>query len=610
MRLGVLCVMTIGVSGLVAPRQAQAQDGAAIYEKNCKSCHEAAGEHRAPDRATLATTFPEHINTVLESGVMYSQGRMLDPAQRRAVAEYITGKKWGSAPTNAIPQSAYCPTGQREGWNPRKGPSWNGWGNSPTNNLRFQHEEAAGLFPEQMPQLKLKWAFGLPGDYSAVSQPIVMGGRLFLGSLASKIYSLDAKTGCIQWVFQTDAGVRSAITIAPIRGGYAAYFGDMGGNAYAVNAATGRLLWKVKVDPHPDTTITGSVKVHEGRVYVPVASREEGHGQVAEYECCTFRGSVVALAADTGKQRWKTYMIPDEPKPLRKSKAGTQFWGPSGVGIWTSPTLDLKRKRIYVTTGNVYSPPDVKTSDAVVALDLDSGKMVWTQQFTEGDIWNAGCLPKADLELVNCDADGGPDWDFPASAILIDLPGNPKRQLLVGPQKQGLVALDPDNDGRVVWKEWGEKEPFGRLMYGPGADDKGTLYVATSRAGRAGGGGMYALDGTDGRRLWRTPHPGCGDKKPCNDGAQAAVTVTSGIAFSGGIDGTMRAYSTKDGKLLWEYDAVREFTAINGVPAKGGSFSGAGPTAVGGMLYATSGYTRVGGILPGNVLLAFSVDGK
>src|SRR5688572_5312519 len=229
MRLGVLCVMTIGVSGLVAPPRAQAQDGAAIYEKNCKSCHEAAGEHRAPDRATLATTFPEHINTVLESGVMYNQGRMLDPAQRRAVAEYITGKKWGSAPAAAIPPSAYCPTAAQAAWNPRRGPSWNGWGNSPTNNARFQAEEAAGILADQVPRLKLKWAFGLPGDYSAVSQPIVMGGRLFLGSLAGKIYSLDAKSGCVHWMFQTDAGVRGAIHMAPVRGGYAAFFGDMQG---------------------------------------------------------------------------------------------------------------------------------------------------------------------------------------------------------------------------------------------------------------------------------------------------------------------------------------------------------------------------------------------
>ena len=119
---------------------------------------------------------------------------------------------------------------------------------------------------------------------------------------------------------------------------------------------------------------------------------------------------------------------------------------------------------------------------------------------------------------------------------------------------------------------------------------------------------MAALELRTGRILWRTPAPGCGDRRPCSPAQGAAVTAIPGVAFSGSVDGHLRAYSATDGKILWDYDAVREFTTVNGVMGKGGSFYSGGQAVVNGMVFATSGYSHHGGVIPGNVLLAFGVE--
>ena len=190
-----------------------------------------------------------------------------------------------------------CPGNDRLGA-VASGPAWNGWG-ADASNSRFQSAQAAGLTAEQVPQLKLKWAFGFPGVKSVLGQPSIVAGRVFLGVDTGMVYSLDAATGCLYWSFQADAGVRTAITIDARA---VAYFGDLKANAYALDASSGKMLWKVHVDDHASARITGAPKVFEGRAYVPVASGEEGAGVNPNYACCTFRGSVVALDAATGRQ--------------------------------------------------------------------------------------------------------------------------------------------------------------------------------------------------------------------------------------------------------------------------------------------------------------------
>ena len=137
-----------------------------------------------------------------------------------------------------------------------------------------------------------------------------MGGRIFVGSVARKVYSLDAKSGCIYWKIDTEFAVRTAISVGPHRRGWAGrYFGDQHGNVYAVDALTGKQLWKTSLDPHPDVHVTGAPTLADGKLYVGVSSLEEVSGADAKDECCKFRGSVSSLDAATGKVTWKSYTI-------------------------------------------------------------------------------------------------------------------------------------------------------------------------------------------------------------------------------------------------------------------------------------------------------------
>ena len=472
-------------------------------------------------------------------------------------------------------------------------PSWNGWG-AGLANTRFQPAEAAQLAAAQVPQLKLKWAFGFPGVRSVLGQPVVAGGRVFLGVDTGMVYSLDAGSGCVHWTFQADAGVRTSISIIPL----AVFFGDLKGNVYAVETSTGKLLWKVHADDHPLARITGSPQYFQGRLYVPVASGEEGAGVNPSYGCCTFRGSVVALDAATGRRIWKTYTIAEEPQPTRKTSKGVQLWAPSGGGVWNSPTIDPKRRALYVGTGDAYSEPAAKTTDAILALDLDSGKILWAAQDTDNDAWLVGCTSKTPPE--NCPKDLGPDHDFGASPILKTLPNG--RTILVAGQKSGNVwAHDPDQKGAVLWRTAlvrNTTEFGGKIVWGGAADDQAAFFGL-------GTGGIAAVQLRDGERKWFTPlepipalaqHPG----------QEGALIAIPGVVFSGAWDGMLRALSTADGRLLWEYNTAREFSTVNGVAAKGGSISVSGPAIAGGMLFAGSGYIGVRNGMPGNVLLAFS----
>jgi polyvinyl alcohol dehydrogenase (cytochrome) len=618
-RRAAVSLLVLSVSSL-AVAQDRGPDGAALYQRHCASCHDN-GAARAPDRESLKTMLPARVLAAMETGPMISMATGRSVAERRAIAEFVTGQSFATAlDTNPSPQ-AMCSNAPSEFANPLSGPLWNGWGVT-TSNARFQDAALAGFAAADVPRLKLKWAFAFPGDLQSNAQATIAGGRVFVGSAGGKVYSLSAATGCIHWFFKTGAAMRAAITIGRIdtRSGprYAAFFGDGSATAYALDAATGKLIWKSKVEGFPVARITGSPTLHRGRLYVPVASAEEGSGASPTYECCRFRGSVVALNAETGKQIWKTYTIPEEAIPTQKNTAGAQLWGPSGAPVWSSPAIDERRNALYVTTGNNYSDPPSKMSDAFLALDLKSGKILWSRQMTAADAYTSACrLP----DKTNCAESNGPDFDFSASPILVTL-SNGRRALVAG-QKSGIVhAVDPDRQGEVIWQtRVGEGGTMGGVQWGSAADQS-NVYVAVSDIGRImltyntftdadpkRGGGMFALRLDDGEKVWYTPPVGCGEKKRCSPAQSAAVSALPGIAFSGSVDGHMRAYSTTDGAVQWDFDTIRTFETVNGVPGRGGSLDGPGPAIGGGMIFFNSGYHTAGG-MPGNVLLAFSVDGK
>lgn len=614
----------VAMSGLVgifalAPLFAQAPDGAGVYKDHCAMCHDRSAETRAPAPTALKEMLPENIILTLESGQMQQQGRTLSAPQKRAVAEFLTGKVVGQAQpeakTNSCPDTS-APLAS-------SGATWNGWG-ADLANTRFQPAAEAGLDAQQIPRLKLKWSFAFPNTFVANGQPVIVGGRIFVPSANRKVYALDAKTGCQYWAIETQAPVRTAITVVPLEGErtrQVAFFGDQRGNAYAVDASSGELLWKTHLDEHPNAKIVGAPEYAEGRVFVPVTAAEEGPAMNPKYECCSARGALVALDARTGKQIWKTYTIAEVPHATFKSKAGTQMWGPSGASIWSAPTVDLERHVIYAGTGDNFSDPGTKTSDAVLAFDMKTGKILWSKQLTELDVFNMACVPGP--SKASCPDQAGPDFDIGASPILVKA-SNGKRVLLVS-QKSGVAhGLDPDHEGAVLWQtRVGHGSELGGIQWGS-ASDGANMYVALSdikfitmefMTGKKllvdpkGGGGLFALDVLTGKKVWAAAPSSCGERPNCSPAQSAAVTVIPGAVFSGSVDGHLRAYATKDGAVIWDFDTARDFATLNGLTAKGGSMDGPGPTVAGGMLYVCSGYGAWGG-LPGNVLLAFSVDGR
>ena len=590
--------LILALLGPGAARQVSAQsppDGELVFKQSCASCHTGAADSRAPSPDALKARAPQAVIESMMTGAMRAQGSRLSGPERRAVAEFVTGKKVGGDVVGA--ETGKCTASARA---ITKAPAvaWPGW--SPTiTNTRFQSREMAGLSAADVPRLTLKWALGFPDASVAWSSPTVAGGRVYVGSQNGTVYALDAKTGCIYWTFSAAGGVRTAIAVgAPL-----IYFADTAANAYALNAETGRVVWTRKVDDHPLARITGSPTLHAGRLYVPMSSYEESQGADPRYECCTFRGSVSALDAATGRVIWKTSMISDPLQRRGTSSTGAALWGPSGSGIWSAPTIDEGRKRLYVATGNGYSGPAHKSSDAVVALDLDTGAIRWMRQMTPGDVYVSSCR----AGNPNCPETNGPDFDFGSPPVLARADG---RDMLVIGQKSGMAfALDPAHDGEVMWEyRAGQGGVLGGIEWGAAVDGE-NAYFAVSDIQSPKPGGIHAVRLATGQRAWLTPPPTpiCGTARTCNGAQSAAVTGIPGVVFSGSNDGALRAYETKTGAIVWEFDTNKDFTTINGVSAKGASLIGPGPVVAGGMVYVNSGYGAFGG-RPGNVLLAFGVD--
>ncbi len=578
-------------------------DGAALFKQKCSVCHTGEENSRAPAVADMKAKSPESVIDALVNGSMRVQGSRLGGGERRALAEFITGKKLGGDVTGG--NVGRCETRPAFA-NPANGPLWSGWGPDSAN-THFQPTEQAGLTVEQIPKLKLKWAIGFPDANSAWAQPSIASGRVFVGSQNGTVYSLDAKTGCVYWTFSAQGGVRTAVSIgAGTSKNFVAYFADTNANVYAVDASTGEKLWVRKIEEHPLARITGAPTLHNGRLYVGVSSYEETQGARPEYACCTFRGSLSSVDAKTGAVIWKTYTIAAEPKPRGKSSGGATLYGPSGAAIWSAPTIDAKRGVVYASTGNTYSDPDQPTSDAVLAFDMATGKIQWSHQATPKDTFLIGCRPGS--TNPNCPEANGPDYDFGNSAVLAKLP-NGKDAIVIG-QKSGVgYALDPDNNGAVLWEyRVGAGGALGGMEWGSAVDGE-NAYFPLSDITRPKPGGLHAVNLMTGQRVWLAPPPPllCAAGRGCNAAQSAAITVIPGAVFSAANDGGIRAFSTKDGAILWEFDTNKEFKTVNGIAAKGGSIQAAAPTVAGGMLYLNSGYGAFGG-RGGNVLLAFGLD--
>ena len=576
-----------------------------IYQAKCAMCHDKP-TGRIPPRAQIVKRSNEDIIQSLTTGSMKQWAEGFSAAQISALASYLTGKQAGSI---AQPGTNQNMCKEPAGPISLKEPLWNGWGRD-LDNTHYQPKP--GIKPEDVPRLKVKWAWTHPGPM-ATGQPTIIGDRLFVTTEAGQLFSLNAQTGCTYWNVNTGAGLRSSVSLGPLPVGskakFAIYFGDQKSNVTALDAETGELLWKTKVEDHLMSRITGSPVLYRDRLYVPVSSVEEVTGRDAKYPCCKFRGSLVSLDAYTGKLLWKSFTVQEEPKPFKINSAGTQMYGPAGGAIWSAPTLDLKRKVVYVATGNSYTDVPTGHADAIIAFDMETGKLKWVNQVTPKDNFLVGCRQPG---VGNCPEDAGPDYDFGSSPVIRSLPGG--KQIILAGQKSGVIyALDPDHQGKILWQQrLGAGGALGGIEWGFAVDEKNVYVPMADVSGPARKPGITALNFATGATLWNVPAPpiNCSwGTTRCNNSQSAAASVIPGVVFSGSVDGHLRAYSAANGVIVWDVDTAPPIATVNGGPTKGGALDGGGPTIANGILYTNSGYGKIVG-QPGNLLLAFSVDGK
>lgn len=572
----------------------------ALYKANCGACHDNPGTG-APNRAAVQSRTPAAILASLETGLMREQGKALKPAELQLVSNYLGAR--AAAQTGKECEGELSLAGK---------PLWNRWGNG-LDNRRYQPVTRGGITADAVSSLELNWAFAFPDAARARSQPAVTKEAIFTGSPSGRVYALDLATGCTWWTFDAESEVRSAPTLGLDASGRIdrLYFGDFNANMYAIDARTGKLIWKRSVKDHPVGTITGSATLHDGRLYVPLSSTEVVSAMDGAYGCCTFRGGVAALDAKDGRPFWRMHTTATAAR-YGENRNGVPTFGPSGAPVWSSPTVDAKRGLLYIGTGENYSSPANEMSDAIIALELSSGKVRWVRQVLGGDAWNASCgrVTNSITNNINCPKEDGPDLDFGAPPILVALANG--RDIILAGQKSGLVfGIDPA-DGRILWQRRAGAGGYnGGVHWGMASDGRNLFVGIADTPGNKGPvgprrPGLHAFDAATGRPLWSRVEPQtCPERAfKCETALSAPVTLTDGIVFGGAHNGLLRAYATGDGSLLWSFDTRRAFQTVNGVKGWGGSIDSAGPVVAGGRLIVNSGYDKFGEI-PGNVLLVF-----
>lgn len=630
-----LLALAAGLAAVISLTPAAAQAvGKSVFETRCQTCHEPAVD-RAPSRADLAQRPQADIVKSLTSGIMKPMAEGLSEAEIQAVASYVSSV---GAPTAAArPTGAEMPqVALRTGVigtypmcasHPPITATPGDWASTGLDDPSTRFQRRPGLAASDVPKLKVKWAFSMTGG----GQPTVIGDWLFVTNRSGTFFAMDARSGCVHWAVEdlvartTPMVVRSAISPS----GWATFVGQSDRVVRAFDARSGKELWRsAMLDPHPVGVLTGSPIVADNRLLVPISSIEEAAAMSKSYACCTFRGSLAALDLTTGKLLWKTSMVPEPTRHIRTKDNGLDVTGPAGAAIWSAPSIDRKRGLVYVVTGDSYTDVDTVGADAVVALDIKTGKIRWRDQVTEKDNFVMGCGRTSNSG--NCPTPLGPDFDFGATPVLIPIKGG--KTVLVAGQKSGLAyGFDPDNGKRLWTTQVGVGSALGGIEWGIGADDRyayipvsdlGVIFGEGRPGAPAGKPGLSALDPATGKIVWHTPAPKApcvyasdkGKPSNCMRAQSAAPAIMPGIVFQGALDGWFRAYDSATGKIVWEDSTTsRTYDTLNGIKGQpGGGIDGMGPTIAGGMVYIMSGNNgaaRVGsnGV---NVLLAYSVDGK
>ncbi len=605
---------------MAATLESKPVDAAALFADHCLSCHALPGPW--PDVAGLSKLTSEEVYRVLSAGLMRELAQGLNDSEKKAIAHYV-GNINPVKPS--LSSGGLCSTdaGNSTGQSMR----WQGWS---ADNANDRYVREIAIDQARLANLKLKWAFVFPDTApftSAGNQPTVANGRLYIGNMNGVVYALDAESGCTYWSFKAETHIRSSIAVS--KG--TLVFADYETNVYALDAISGALLWQSRADQQASARVNGNVTLHKGVVYVPISSDQEFTvSWRPQTSCCSFQGSVVAFDVESGERIWKTSLIDEALGVIGINSAGVERYGPSGVAVWSVPTVDDKRQLLYITTGNQYTEPRVDSADAIVALDLASGRRKWTKsfvpdEFEQGDIWHSGCEATTmfgdateNCPPINTDKEG--DREIGSPAVLKTLT-NGEQVLLVATKDGVLYALDPDKEGNVLWQirlsilEAGRGPILGGVEHGIAVSDN-YAYVPIADMSpllQTAYGSMASVNLTSGKLNWQVQAATdtCVNKPvPCNNAYMGAPTLAGDILFAGSTDGHLRAFDINNGNIIWSYDTVKEFTGVNGLTGSGGSIARSGPTIVNGMLYQTSGYGHLAVGMPGNVLLAFELPVK
>jgi len=574
---------------------------AELFNNNCVSCH-SGGVPRAPHLTTFQVMSADYILSTL-NGVMSAQAEGLTKKEKIGISEYITGGKVSSS----LPEPNFCKS-KNESIILVEENSYKEWGYDKENSRYTK----SNLSSQNAKKLKLKWVFAYPSASRARSQPSISGNTIFVGGQNLYLYALDRETGCVRWRTKVDGEIRSAPAIYFSEKGNFLFAGDYEGNVYKINPYNGEKIWVKSLRYHPRVILTGSLRVDKDIIYVPLSSREWADGADPEYQCCSFRGGIMALSVANGNELWTSYSIPLPPKGTGKlNNMGIEILAPSGVPVWNSPTFDTSKNLIYYGTGEAYSSPAAETSDSVIAINKLNGDIEWVYQAESGDAWNMGCFVEAD---ANCPEQDGPDWDFGASVVLANIDG--KSVLFAGRKSGHVYGLDPDNEGKPLWiKRIGKGGFAGGVHWGMATDNKSVFAAIadTNFINKFPGPatpGIYSLDGISGKINWKfTPIDRCPEntKPACDIGISAALTATNDLVIGGGFDGWLYVLNKNTGELIWEFNTAIDFSAFTNVPSNGGSIESDGPVVIDNNIFINSGY-QYGGRLGGNVLLNFEIS--
>jgi polyvinyl alcohol dehydrogenase (cytochrome) len=605
--------------GATEPPAGDVHPGAAPYQAKCAVCHDQTF-YKAPSRLKISRLGSRGVLRAMNEGIMQPQAADITPADREAIAEYLTGKRLSDF--KELPLPPMCDA--NHSFDPKLPPVSRGWGVD-ERNTRFQPAESGGLTAANVAHLEVKWTLAYPNAFQGRSQPVYGGGAIYVGSQDGTVWALDAKTGCLRWTFQAGAEVRTGIAITPWNANdteveATIFFGDVLASVYALDAKSGALRWRVKADEHRDATLTGTPTYFDNRLYVSVSSLEVVSAINPEYECCNFQGAVAALNPTSGEVIWKSRTADTAAVAVGKTSVGTTIMAPSGAPIWSAPTIDASRNRLYIGTGENYSSPADGNSDAIIAYDLDSGEKLWVSQQTTQDAWNAACFVGIPgINDANCPEENGPDYDFGASPILIKLPGG--KDIVVGGQKSGeVMGIDPDS-GQTLWKiRIGRGGIQGGVHFGIAAQDN-VVYVPINdqifanddiryNNNLAAEPGMHAVNAVDGSKLWSAPSPDvCGDIPFCSAGISQAIAAIPGAVVAGYLDGRLRIHAREDGRVLWQRNMLGEYPSVSGATATGGAFSGGGILVAHGLMYVNAGY-GYNSHIAGNALVALGLKEK